>query len=89
MVSSDVFYDERGLEDEWRSAGARAVEMEAAALFALYARRLAGANSNRDLVRSLHEYADKLESDAFRFDQQAVERHILSTSRAARAGVVA
>jgi DeoD family purine-nucleoside phosphorylase len=38
VVSSDVFYDERGLDHEWRSAGAIAVEMEAATLFTLAAR---------------------------------------------------
>jgi DeoD family purine-nucleoside phosphorylase len=35
VVSTDVFYDRRGLEHEWSAAGAVAVEMEAATLFAL------------------------------------------------------
>ena len=36
IVSTDLFYDPRSsLEDEWRSAGAVAVEMEAATLFRL------------------------------------------------------
>jgi DeoD family purine-nucleoside phosphorylase len=40
VVSTDLFYDDReGLEDEWVAAGAWAVEMEAATLFALAARR--------------------------------------------------
>ncbi len=39
VVSTDLFYDERGLEREWSEAGALAVEMEAATLFALAARR--------------------------------------------------
>jgi DeoD family purine-nucleoside phosphorylase len=39
IVTSDVFYDDRGLERRWAAAGALAVEMEAAALFALAAAR--------------------------------------------------
>jgi DeoD family purine-nucleoside phosphorylase len=39
VVSTDVFYDRRGLEHEWSAAGALAVEMEAATLFALAAIR--------------------------------------------------
>ena len=39
VVSSDLFYDGRGLEREWARAGALAVEMEAATLFALGAVR--------------------------------------------------
>lgn len=35
VVSTDVFYDPRGLERQWAAAGALAVEMEAATLFAL------------------------------------------------------
>lgn len=34
-----MFYDDRGLERRWAAAGALAVEMEAAALFALAAAR--------------------------------------------------
>jgi DeoD family purine-nucleoside phosphorylase len=39
VVSTDLFYDDRGLEREWSEAGALAVEMEASTLFALAARR--------------------------------------------------
>ena len=40
VVSTDLFYDEReALEDEWIRAGAAAVEMESATLFALGAAR--------------------------------------------------
>jgi DeoD family purine-nucleoside phosphorylase len=39
VVTTDVFYDRRGLEHEWRAAGAFAVEMETATLFALAAIR--------------------------------------------------
>ncbi len=39
VVSTDVFYDGRGLEREWAQAGALAVEMEAATVFTLAAAR--------------------------------------------------
>ena len=39
IVTTDVFYDDRGLERRWAEAGALAVEMEAATLFALAAAR--------------------------------------------------
>ncbi|HUA69587.1 MAG TPA: hypothetical protein VMA96_00845 [Solirubrobacteraceae bacterium] len=39
IVTSDVFYDDRGLEPDWAAEGALAVEMEAATLFALAAAR--------------------------------------------------
>ncbi len=39
IVSTDLFYDGRGLEREWSEAGALAVEMEASTLFALAATR--------------------------------------------------
>jgi len=40
VASTDLFYDHRGgLEEEWRAAGAVAVEMEAAAVLAVAARR--------------------------------------------------
>jgi len=39
VVSTDLFYDADDREAEWSAAGALAVEMEAAALFALAARR--------------------------------------------------
>ena len=39
VVSTDLFYDEREHEREWAAAGALAVEMETAALYALAARR--------------------------------------------------
>jgi DeoD family purine-nucleoside phosphorylase len=35
VVTTDVFYDDRGLELDWRADGALAVEMETATLFAL------------------------------------------------------
>ena len=39
IVTTDRFYDDRELEHEWSAAGALAVEMEAATLFALAAAR--------------------------------------------------
>jgi DeoD family purine-nucleoside phosphorylase len=39
VATTDVFYDSRGLEHAWRAAGALAVEMEAATLYALAAAR--------------------------------------------------
>ena len=40
VVSADLFYDDRpGVAEEWRGAGASAVEMEAATLFVLAAKR--------------------------------------------------
>jgi uridine phosphorylase len=39
IVSTDVFYDTRGLERSWAAQGARAVEMETATLYALAAKR--------------------------------------------------
>jgi purine-nucleoside phosphorylase len=35
VVTTDVFYDRRGLEHEWQADGAFAVEMETATLYAL------------------------------------------------------
>jgi uridine phosphorylase len=42
-VSTDLFYDSSGREREWRAAGAIAVEMEAATLFAIARAREAAA----------------------------------------------
>jgi uridine phosphorylase len=39
VVSTDVFYDDRGLEEHWAAAGAQAVEMETATLYVLAAKR--------------------------------------------------
>jgi DeoD family purine-nucleoside phosphorylase len=39
VVSTDLFYDARDRHDRWRAAGAVAVEMEAATLFAVARRR--------------------------------------------------
>ena len=39
ILTTDLFYDDRGLERQWAEAGALAVEMEAATLFALASAR--------------------------------------------------
>ena len=39
VLTTDLFYDDRGLERQWADAGALAVEMETATLFALAAAR--------------------------------------------------
>ena len=39
VVTTDLFYDPRGLEPAWRAVGALAIEMECATLFALAAAR--------------------------------------------------
>jgi len=39
ILTTDLFYDDRGLEQQWADAGALAVEMEAATLFALASAR--------------------------------------------------
>jgi DeoD family purine-nucleoside phosphorylase len=39
VVSTDLFYDDAGHEREWAAAGALAIEMETATLFALASRR--------------------------------------------------
>jgi DeoD family purine-nucleoside phosphorylase len=69
VVSSDLFYDDRvGLETAWLTAGASAVEMEAATLFALAAKhglpagallivsdRIAGEERTRIEADALHQ----------------------------------
>jgi uridine phosphorylase len=45
VATTDLFYDVRDQEQDWRAAGARAVEMETAALFALAHRRRVAAAS--------------------------------------------
>ena len=39
ILTTDLFYDDRGLEQQWADAGALAIEMEAATLFALASAR--------------------------------------------------
>ena len=72
VVSTDVFYDARGLEREWSAAGALAVEMEAATLFAL------GANLDFDAA-ALLVVSDLVLPSRVRIDQddlRAAERRM-------------
>jgi uridine phosphorylase len=67
VVSTDVFYDTRaGIQDEWVVAGAQAVEMEAAAVFAVARRRGVQAGC-------LLAVTDLLADGRERMDQEAVE----------------
>ena len=66
VVSSDLFYEDRdGLEEHWRGAGAIAVEMESAALFALAAKRGVQAASLL-IVSDIIPTRARIESDALR-----------------------
>jgi DeoD family purine-nucleoside phosphorylase len=67
VVSTDVFYDRRGLEAAWSSAGALAVEMEVATLFALAALR--GVQAAALLVVS-----DLVLPDRVRIDAEELQR---------------
>jgi DeoD family purine-nucleoside phosphorylase len=67
VVSSDLFYDPREeIHDRWVAAGAEAIEMETAALFAVARRRGASAGA-------LLAVTDLLTSGRERMDQEAVE----------------
>jgi DeoD family purine-nucleoside phosphorylase len=68
IVSTDVFYETRdGIQERWVEQGARAVEMEAAALFTVAHRR--------DGVRAacLLAVTDKISGERERMDQEQVE----------------
>ena len=68
VVSSDVFYERReGIQDEWVEKGARAVEMESAALFTVAA--------HHDGVRAacLLAVTDVIAGERERMDQEGVE----------------
>jgi uridine phosphorylase len=65
VVSTDLFYDAGDRETGWREAGAMAVEMEAATLFTLAARR--GVQAGCALIVSdlLFDSRTRIEPDAF------------------------
>jgi DeoD family purine-nucleoside phosphorylase len=68
IVSTDVFYETRdGIQERWVEQGARAVEMEAAALFTVASRRKG--------VRAacLLAVTDKITGERERMDQEQVE----------------
>jgi len=67
IVSSDLFYDAGDRHERWRAAGAQAVEMEAATLFVLAARR--GVEAGCALLVS-----DTLTGAPVRIDDDALHR---------------
>jgi DeoD family purine-nucleoside phosphorylase len=83
VVSTDLFYDPReGLSDEWRAAGAEAVEMEAAAVLAVAARRgVAGA--------CLLAVTDQLADGRVRMEQERIDAAGVELGRAALAALAA
>jgi len=83
VVSTDLFYDGRdGEEQAWREQGARAVEMEAATLFALAARR--GFSAGAVLIVS-----DVLSPRRTRIDTDALADAELRLGRVAIAALAA
>ncbi len=80
IVSTDLFYDERCCEDAWREAGARAVEMESAALFALAGRR--GVEAATLLIVS-----DRLAGGRVRIEPDALEHAEAAMGRLAAAAL--
>lgn len=78
VVSTDLFYDHRVLEEEWRRAGAVAVEMESATLFALAARRGFAAASLLVVSDLVSEERVRIEPDALREAELTMGRTALS-----------
>ncbi len=66
VVSTDLFYDSRDDERAWREAGARAVEMECATLFALANRRGLAAASVLIVTDLLEPARTRIEPEALR-----------------------
>lgn len=83
VVSSDLFYDPReDAADGWRSAGAQAVEMEAAAIFTAAARRGVRA-------ACLLGVTDRLVPRRERMEQERIESVGVELGRAALAALAA
>jgi DeoD family purine-nucleoside phosphorylase len=81
VVTTDLFYDPReDLPDEWRAAGAQAIEMEAAAVLAV---------ARRHGVRAacLLAVTDQLSNGRVRMDQEAIEAVGVELGRAALAAL--
>jgi DeoD family purine-nucleoside phosphorylase len=77
VVSTDLFYDPRAdLPDRWRAEGAEAVEMEAAAILAVAARRGVRA-------ACLLAVTDQLSDGRVRMEQEAIEAVGVELGRAA------
>jgi uridine phosphorylase len=71
VVSTDLFYDgPDGAEQRWRDQGAIAVEMEAATLFALAARRGFAAGALLIVSDLLLPTRQRIEPDALREAEQ-------------------
>jgi purine-nucleoside phosphorylase len=67
VVSTDVFYETReGIEQEWRAAGADAIEMESATLFTV-------ARRNGLRAAAILGVTDVLATGRERLDQESVE----------------
>jgi len=83
IVSSDLFYEDRaGLEQRWRDAGAVAVEMESASLFALAAKRGVAAASLL-IVSDIVPTRARIEGDELRAaEHRAGEVALAALSRA-------
>ena len=82
-VSSDLFYDPRGLEDEWRRAGAGVVEMEAATVLTAAERRGAAAGCLL-LVTDVLDGGERR-----RLDQERLEARELALGEVALAALLA
>ncbi|MEA2448434.1 MAG: purine-nucleoside phosphorylase [Thermoleophilaceae bacterium] len=77
VVTTDLFYDPREeLPDRWRAAGAQAIEMETAAIFAVARRRGVSA-------ASLLAVTDQLANGRVRMEQETIEEVGLELGRTA------
>jgi uridine phosphorylase len=72
VVSTDLFYDDAGHEREWAAAGALAIEMETATLFALASRRGLAAGAVLIVSDLLLPERRRIDVEALR----AAERHL-------------
>jgi uridine phosphorylase len=89
VVSTDLFYDGReGEEREWAAAGARAVEMETATLFALAERRGFRAGSVLIVSDTLLPQRRRIDPDRLQDAERRLGRVAVAalTADAARAG---
>jgi DeoD family purine-nucleoside phosphorylase len=86
ILTTDLLYDERGLEQQWADAGALAVEMEAAALFALAGAR--GVQAAALLVVSdlVLPKRVRIGQDELRAAERRMGEAALRALRASRAG---
>jgi DeoD family purine-nucleoside phosphorylase len=66
VVTTDLFYDPRGLEGEWAARGALAVEMECAAVFAVAAARGVAAAALLLVTDLLLPTRERIDAEALR-----------------------